>query len=116
MHPLRDGSKRLFGVESWLAKRATRRPSAWYRYKYLPAPIAQVGRSPIDFRRKFEQAAKLTCTDVRIELFGHRRTIVPISKTVIRGKNMVTLIMPEEQYYQVRNRTRGSIEYAEASE
>ena len=64
----------------------------------------------------FEQAARLTCTDLRIELFGHRRAIVPISKTVIRGKNMVTLLMPEEQYYRVRNKTRGSIEYAEAAE
>ena len=34
----------------------------------------------------------------------------------IRGKNMVTLLMPEEQYYWVRNKTRGSIEYAEAAE
>jgi hypothetical protein len=43
--------------------------------------------------------------------------VVPmISKTVIRGKNMVTLLMLEEQYYRVRNRIRGSIEIAEAAE
>ena len=58
----------------------------------------------------------LTCTDLRIELFGHRSTIAPISKTVIRSKNMVTPLMPEEQVYRVRNKTRGSIEYAEAAE
>jgi len=29
--------------------------------------------------------------------------IVTTTKTVIRGKNMVTLLMPEEQYYKVRN-------------
>jgi hypothetical protein len=52
-----------------------------------------------------EQAARLTSADLRIELFGHRYTIVPISTTVIQGKNMVKLIMPEEQYYRARNKT-----------
>jgi hypothetical protein len=44
------------------------------------------------------------------------RAIAPISKTVIRSKNTVTPLMPEEQVYRVRNKTRGSIEYAEAAE
>ena len=64
----------------------------------------------------FEQAARLTCTDLRIELFGHRGAVVAVSKTVIGGKNRVTLLMPEEQVYRVRNKTRVSIEYAEAAE
>ena len=44
----------------------------------------------------FEQAARLTCTDLRIELFGHRGAVVAVSKTVIGGKNRVTLLMPED--------------------
>ena len=64
----------------------------------------------------FEQAVRLTCPDLRIRLFGHRRAVVPVSKTLIRGKNSMTLLLPEEQIYRVRNKTRSSIEFAEAAE
>jgi hypothetical protein len=42
---------------------------------------------------------------LRIELYDHRRANVPIPNALIRGKNMVTLLMPEEQDYRVRNET-----------
>ena len=61
----------------------------------------------------FRKASTMTHLDLRVDLFGNRRQIARAQATCVRGREMVTVILPQEYFEVVKNQTRGGIEYVE---